>query len=149
MLDRIEGLLENLRQVSSDIAHDLRTPLARLRNRLEQGARRTEREADAVIDGRHSRSLTMCLSLFAAILRIAEVESGETRRFFAPVDLSALLTELAESYAPAFEDQGRTFIWSIEPGSECSGRPRTSCPGGDQPDRKCAAAHAARTRSSG
>ncbi len=37
MLDRIEGLLENLRQVSSDIAHDLRTPLARLRNRLEQG----------------------------------------------------------------------------------------------------------------
>ena len=38
------------------------------------------------------------LSLFAAILRIAEVESGETRRFFAPVDLSALATELAESY---------------------------------------------------
>ncbi len=38
MLDRIEGLLENLRQVSSDVAHDLRTPLARLRNRLELGA---------------------------------------------------------------------------------------------------------------
>ncbi len=48
MLDRIEGLLENLRQVSSDIAHDLRTPLARLRNRLEEGVL-DEPSADALI----------------------------------------------------------------------------------------------------
>ena len=55
------------------------------------------------------------LALFAAILRVAEVESGETRRFFAKVDLSSMLTELAESYAAAFEDEGRTLDWSIEP----------------------------------
>jgi signal transduction histidine kinase len=116
MLDRIEGLLENLRQVSSDIAHDLRTPLSRLRTRLEQGAldHSAGGEAGAVLEDA-VRRIDDVLSLFAAILRIAEVESGETRRFFAPVDLSALATELAESFTHAIEDGGRTLLWSIEP----------------------------------
>lgn len=111
MLDRIEGLLENLRQVSSDIAHDLRTPLARLRNGLERGANSDPEAAiaDAV------RQVDEVLSLFAAILRIAEVEGGETRRFFTKVDLSALATELAESFAPSIEEQERRLIWSVEP----------------------------------
>lgn len=111
MLDRMEGLLENLRQVSSDVAHDLRTPLARLRNRLERG--RKEDCELAVADG--IRQVDDVLSLFAAILRIAEVESGETRRLFARVDLSALAVEVAESFAPSIEEQGRTLLWSIEP----------------------------------
>ena len=116
MLDRIEGLLENLRQVSSDVAHDLRTPLARLRNRLEQGAvdhRESGRDREIIEDA--IQRVDEVLSLFAAILRIAEVEGGETKRFFAPVDLSALASELAESYAPAIQDEGRTLLWSIEP----------------------------------
>lgn len=118
MLDRIEGLLENLRQVSSDIAHDLRTPLARLRNRLEQGVvdkPSAATDSRAVIEDAIDR-VDEVLSLFAAILRIAEVESGETRRFFATVDMSTLTRELAESYAPAIQDKGRTLLWSIEPG---------------------------------
>lgn len=112
MLDRIEGLLQNLQQVSSDIAHDLRTPLARLRNHLERGSAFPNDDAmipDAI------RQVDEVLSLFAAILRIAEVESGETKRFFAPVDLTALLTEVAESFSLSFEDSRRTFLWSIEP----------------------------------
>jgi len=111
MLDRIEGLLENLRQVSSDIAHDLRTPLSRLRNRLERGGNENAQAtvADAI------RQVDDLLSLFAAILRIAEVEAGETRRFFATVDLSELATELAESFAPSVEDDKRTLLSSIEP----------------------------------
>lgn len=113
MLDRIEGLLENLRQVSSDIAHDLRTPLARLRNRLEQQPLDQSQSETLIGDAIHQ--LDDVLSLFGAILRIAEVESGETRRFFAPVDVSALGTELAESYAPAFEDRGHVLLWSIDP----------------------------------
>jgi signal transduction histidine kinase len=110
MLDRIEGLLENLRQVSSDIAHDLRTPLARLRNRLERDGKVNSQAtiADAI------SQVDDLLSLFAAILRIAEVEGGETRRFFATVNLSALATELAESFAPSVEDNKRTLLWSIE-----------------------------------
>lgn len=119
MLDRIEGLLESLRQVSTDIAHDLRTPLARLRNSLERGAihsgQRDELVADAIAQ------LDQVLSLFAAILRVAEVESGETKRFFGPVDVSALLIDLAESYAPAFEDKGRTLLWSIDADLQVNG----------------------------
>lgn len=121
MLDRIEGLLENLRQVSSDIAHDLRTPLTRLRNALERGLTTDDREKDpSVIEDALNR-VDDVLSLFSAILRIAEVESGETRRFFAPVDLSALALELAESYAPAIHDGGRTLTSSIAPNLEVIG----------------------------
>lgn len=117
MLDRIEALLANLRQVSSDVAHDLRTPLARLRNRLEQGAKE---DPSPVIDDAMSQ-VDDVLSLFAAVLRIAEVESGETRRFFAAVDLSALATELAESFAPSVEDHHRSLLWSIEPNVTVNG----------------------------
>jgi signal transduction histidine kinase len=117
MLDRIQGLLESLRQVSNDIAHDLRTPLARLRNQLERGS---VDGADAVV-GSAIRQVDEVLALFAAILRLAEVESGETRRFFGLVDVTALMAELAESYAPVFEDHGRNLLWSLEPGLSVEG----------------------------
>jgi signal transduction histidine kinase len=113
MLDRIEGLLDNLRQVSSDVAHDLRTPLSRLRTQLERGQQLTS-DPKELVEGAIAQ-LDQVLSLFAAILRIAEVEGGETRRYFTTVDISALTTELAESYAPAVNDHGRTFLWLIEP----------------------------------
>lgn len=115
MLDRIEGLLENLRQVSSDVAHDLRTPLARLRTRLEEGAlKAASGESTAAVIEESIGNVDEVLSLFAAILRIAEVEAGQTRRYFKTVDLSELLTDLADSYAPAIEDGGRTLQSSME-----------------------------------
>ncbi len=113
MLDRIEGLLDNLRQVSSDVAHDLRTPLSRLRTHLESG-KQVRADPKKVVEGAIAQ-LDHVLALFAAILRISEVEAGETRRYFTTVDLSALTTELAESYAPAVQDHGRTLLWSIAP----------------------------------
>ena len=116
MLERIEGLVGNLRQVSSDIAHDLRTPLARLRNRLEQGlSERDDAAKESLIrDALHR--VDDVLKLFASILRIAEVESGEMRRMFGVVDLSGLVHDLAESYAPAIADGERRFYATIEPG---------------------------------
>jgi len=117
MLDRIEGLLENLRQVSNDVAHDLRTPLARLRTKLERGLVDYQRGVVSVdVIEEAIDQVDEVLHLFAAILRIAEIESGETRRFFREVDLSQLVQDLAESYAPAVLDQGRSLLWSIEPG---------------------------------
>jgi hypothetical protein len=113
MLDRIEGLLENLRQVSNDLAHDLRTPLSRLRNQLEL-SKQVAADPFEVVDSAILQ-IDQVLMLFTAILRIAEVEAGETRRYFAPVDLSGVVTELAESYAPAVQDQGHLMLWSIEP----------------------------------
>lgn len=121
MLDRIEGLLENLRQVSSDVAHDLRTPLARLRNRLEQGVAEADTAASRTVVEDAIQQVDRVLSLFAAILRIAEVESAEPRRFFAEVDISLLALELAESFAPAIADNGRELLWSIAPGLTVDG----------------------------
>ena len=115
MLERIEGLLTNLRQVSTDIAHDLRSPLTRLRNRLEEGCAAAQGGTSQHLIEETIVRVDEVLSLFASILRIAEVESGETRRFFAPVDISALAQDLFESYAPSVRDSGRTLIVSIEP----------------------------------
>lgn len=122
MLDRIEGLLENLRQVSSDVAHDLRTPLARLRASLEQGAAEIgeSKPGRPIVDDAIVQ-VDEILGLFSAILRIAEVESGQTRRLFEVVDVSALVTDLAESYAPAIHDAGRLLLWSVEPGLSTDG----------------------------
>lgn len=122
MLDRIAALLANLRQVSSDVAHDLRTPLARLRNRIEDALHQrsdppAHREAleDAL------ERVDDVLRLFSAILRISEVEGGGARRAFKRLDLAGLVTELCESYAPAVEDGGRQFSWRIEPAGEVEG----------------------------
>ena len=116
MLEEIERLLENLRQVSSDVAHDLRSPLTHLRNALEQSAQGGS-DAEARVQVIHDAIIRVddILSLFAAILRISEVESGKIRRLFKPVDLTALITDLAESYAPAVREAGRSLSWSIEP----------------------------------
>ena len=116
MLDRISSLLENLRQVSSDVAHDLRTPLARLQNQLEEAT------ALASNDGALRSSLERAteqsghlLNLFAALLRISEIEAGAIARNFARLDLSELVRELCESVAPVVSDGGRTIGWTIEP----------------------------------
>lgn len=122
MLERIEGLVENVRQVSSDIAHDLRTPLARLRNQLERGLSGSDdppAQRRVIEDSIHR--VDDVLGLFAAILRIAEIESGRIRRGFAPLDLSGLTTEMVESYAPAVADGGRRLEWIVQPGVTIDG----------------------------
>ena len=91
MLDRITALMDNLRQVSSDIAHDLRTPLTHLRQKLERARTesRSPQEFAAALDGAISSSDEM-LSLFAALLRIAQIEGGARRAGFKPIDLAEL-----------------------------------------------------------
>jgi signal transduction histidine kinase len=117
MLERITGLMDNLRQVSGDLAHDLRTPLARLRNGLERALAGPQDAASQRLALQDAVARTdEVLGLFAAILRISEVEGGSVRRSFRRLDLSGLVTELCESYAPACEDGGRPLTWAIEPG---------------------------------
>ncbi len=110
MLDRIARLMDNLRQVSSDIAHDLRTPLTRLRNHLEE---MDGGDACATsLQGAIARTDDI-LKLFAAILRISELERGAASQYFVALRLDAIVRDVAESYAPAIEDSGRHLTCSI------------------------------------
>jgi signal transduction histidine kinase len=117
MLERIESLLDNLRQVSGDVAHDLRTPLTRLRNQLDSGqpAPNDDSPGQEVI-ARAIGQVDEILTLFAAILRISEIESGQIARLFECIDLSELVSEVAESYEPAVEEEGRRLDWFVQPG---------------------------------
>ncbi|TCM15777.1 hypothetical protein EDF56_109107 [Novosphingobium sp. PhB165] len=116
MLDRIESLMENLRQVSSDVAHDLRTPLTRLYSSLER-ADASDDPADLhrLIDSARAQSAGL-LEIFAAVLRIAEVEGLSEKLPRQHVDVSTLLEEMVETYAPDFEDGDRMLRHAIQPG---------------------------------
>jgi signal transduction histidine kinase len=122
MLDRIQSLMDNLRQVSSDVAHDLRTPLARLRQNLE-AARTNATTVEAFrtsIDAAIAETQGL-LEMFSALLRIAQIESGSRRAGFSKVDLSELLEFVASTYQPVAEDQGGRLLSEIAPGLSVSG----------------------------
>ena len=116
MLDRIGALMDSLKQVSSDIAHDLRTPLSRLRQRLELSLSRTgDPHHKAELEGA-LRDVDAILATFAALLRIAQVEAGARRAAFRRLDLAAVTRAVFEDYAPAAEDAGRPM--TLETSSE-------------------------------
>lgn len=116
MLDRVETLLDNLRQVSSDIAHDLRTPMTRLRQRLENmslmSASLDEYPAAA---GRAMQELDSILLIFAALLRISEVEAGARSAQFTPVSLNEQLLRLQAIFSAVAEDLGHQVDCVLEP----------------------------------
>ena len=115
MLDRIGGLMDNLRQVSSDVAHDLRTPLTRLHHRLDEALASDDRTAQRTAIEAAATEARELLDIFAALLRIAEVEGMHARTQFRPVDLSLLATELVDAYRPAMETSGHILHIAITP----------------------------------
>jgi len=105
MLDRISALLENLKQVSSDVAHDLRTPLTHLRNRLE-AARTSPADVQhyAAVISHAIDDTDQLLSMFSALLRISQVEAGTRAQTFATLCLMDLLEKVYQLYLPVAED---------------------------------------------
>ena len=115
MLDRNGALMDSLRQVTSDVAHDLRTPLNRLRQRLERSARQAQDPADRVeIEGALG-DVDAILTTFAALLRISEVEAGARRAAFRRLNLRALARAVGEDFAPAAEDTGHRLQFEDGP----------------------------------
>ncbi|MDB6042766.1 MAG: sensor histidine kinase [Gammaproteobacteria bacterium] len=104
MLDQIEQLIHGIRDVSNAIAHDLRTPLAELRSRLEELSltRPTDEETFAEIDGAVA-DVDRVIRIFNALLRLAEIDTGMRRSGFVQVNANELASEAVEFYLPAAE----------------------------------------------
>lgn len=106
MLEQIEHLIEGVRNATNAVAHDLRTPLAELRTRLETlitvrppQAETYEELQDAVAD------IDRIVNIFNALLRLAEIDSGVRRAGFRRVELAGVTTELMELYEPLAEEK--------------------------------------------
>ena len=118
MLDEIERLMEEVRGVGDAVAHDLRTPLTRLRLRLERGrdqARDVEELRQAVDQG--LIWIDQTLEMVTAVLRIGEIEHGRRCAAFGPVDLKLVVSEAAELFEPLADDKGIALGIGIEEGA--------------------------------
>jgi signal transduction histidine kinase len=111
MLEEIERLVGEAKSVGDNIAHDLRTPLARVRTRLERG-RRVAATLDELRDTVDSAiaDLDVTFGIVTALLRIGEMESGRRRAGFSAIDLAGIAREVGEIYAPMAEERGLSLI---------------------------------------
>lgn len=120
MLDRIEELMESVRRVSDNVAHELRTPLSRLRGNLEALAQSGASGETGLLEDTIGEAGRL-EAIFDAVLRIARIESGRHAVEAGPVDLSTLLADAAELYQPAAEDRGQHLHVDVEPGLTVAG----------------------------
>lgn len=116
MLARIEILMSSLKQVSTDIAHDLRTPLARLRQRLDTVRRRTRdpKEYEEAIDGALEETDAI-IGTFNALLRISQIEAGARKARFRPIDLGQICEKIVDVYAEVAADERHSLEAAAAP----------------------------------
>jgi len=124
MLEQIEHLINGVRNVSNSIAHDLRTPLAELRSRLEELSltRPAPGETFAEIDAALA-DVDRVIAIFNALLRLAQIDSGMRRSGFVPIDAAKVAADAVEFYLPAAEIKGVSLTYRDSGTAPTSGDP--------------------------
>ena len=124
MLEHIQILVEGVRNTSNAIAHDLRTPLAELRSRLEGILRSARLDGGTSAElGEAVADIDHLIGIFNALLRLAELDSGVQRAAFRRVDLAAVVAEVAEVYGPIAEDKGQALSADVGDRPRIAGDP--------------------------
>jgi len=121
MLDRIFQLMEGIKHVSDNIAHDLRTPLTRLRNKLENTLLKVENEEQQELVASAVAEADQLLATFNALLRIARLEMGGRTDNFKDFNISDLLLDATELYEAVAEDKQQTLQIRVQTGIEVYG----------------------------
>ncbi|TQI76309.1 signal transduction histidine kinase [Bosea sp. AK1] len=122
MLDRIGELMASMQQVTDNIAHDLKTPLTRLRNRAEEALRtaKSPDELRAALDGSIEEADNL-IRVFNALLMIARLEAGRVSDNMSELDISEIVSGLAELYEPLAEEAGLSLASDVAPGLKVRG----------------------------